>query len=89
MKLIMFGPPGSGKGTHGDLLSKELHIPKVSMGDLVRAEVASGSLLGKQMKPVMERGGLVDDKTIIELLRRFGHTPRVYPRRLPPDAGAG
>ena len=70
MKLIMFGPPGSGKGTHGDLLSNELHIPKVSMGDLVRAEVASGSLLGKQMKPVMERGGLVDDRTIIELLRK-------------------
>ena len=70
MKLIMFGPPGSGKGTHGDLLSKTLHIPKISMGDLVRAEVASGSLLGKKIQPVMASGGLVDDQTIIELLRK-------------------
>ncbi len=70
MKLIMFGPPGSGKGTHGDLLSKTLHIPKLSTGDLVRAEIASGSALGKKIKPIYDTGGLVGDAIIIELLQK-------------------
>lgn len=79
MKLILFGPPGSGKGTHGDLLSKALHISKVSTGDLVRAEVASGSPLGKKMKPIMEQGGLIGDDIIIDLLKKkFSAAPQGF-----------
>jgi adenylate kinase len=67
--LILIGPPGCGKGTQGDIVSKKLNAPKISTGDLLRAELKSGSELGEELRSVMGKGGLVDDKIVLSLLK--------------------
>ena len=69
MNLIIFGPPGAGKGTQADYLSKKYDIAKLSTGDMLREAVASGSELGKQAKSIMEAGQLVPDAVMIKLIR--------------------
>lgn len=69
MKLILFGAPGAGKGTQAAILAKELGIPAVSTGDMLRAAVAAGTELGKQAKACMDRGALVPDELIIGIVR--------------------
>jgi adenylate kinase len=70
MKIIMLGPPGSGKGTYSKRMSPELGIPHISTGDLCRAEAASGSPLGKQIKAVMDKGGLISDEMMVDMLKK-------------------
>jgi adenylate kinase len=62
------GAPGSGKGTQAALIVKELGLPHISTGDLLRGAVAAGSELGKQAKAVMDRGELVSDDIVLGLL---------------------
>ena len=70
MKNIIFiAPPAAGKGTQSKLVSHEYNIPHISTGDLLRDEVATGSVLGKFLKEEMDKGGLISDDTIINLLR--------------------
>ncbi len=69
MDLILFGPPGAGKGTQSKFLVEKLGIPQISTGDLMRAERKSGSDLGKQFDEYMSVGKLVPDALTIELLR--------------------
>jgi adenylate kinase len=64
MILLLFGPPGSGKGTQSRLLSQWLGIPAVSTGDLLRAEVASGSALGRILGDLLQRGEYVSDDLV-------------------------
>ncbi|WP_305804164.1 adenylate kinase [Stenotrophomonas sp. YIM B06876] len=68
MRLVLLGPPGSGKGTQASRLKEELQIPHISTGDLLRAEVAAGTPLGVQAKEVMARGDLVSDDILLGML---------------------
>ncbi|HYG07235.1 MAG TPA: adenylate kinase [Stenotrophomonas sp.] len=68
MRLVLLGPPGSGKGTQAARLKETLRIPHISTGDLLRAEVAAGTPLGLQAKEVMARGDLVSDEILLGML---------------------
>jgi len=75
MNIILFGPPGAGKGTQADLLQKKFGAIKLSTGDMLRAAVASHSPLGKQVEKVMSKGQLVPDEVVVNLLRERIHQP--------------
>ncbi|PWV51240.1 MULTISPECIES: adenylate kinase [Nocardiopsis] len=62
MRAVLVGPPGAGKGTQAQILAEELSIPKVSTGDIFRANVSGGTELGKKAKEFMDRGDLVPDE---------------------------
>ncbi|UNK58235.1 adenylate kinase [Pseudoxanthomonas daejeonensis] len=68
MRLVLLGPPGSGKGTQAARLKETLGVPHISTGDLLRAEVAAGTPLGLQAKEVMARGDLVSDEILLGML---------------------
>jgi adenylate kinase len=68
MNIILLGPPGSGKGTQGALLSDRLGIPRVSTGDLLRNAVERGTPLGQQARSYMDQGLLVPDEIIVGLV---------------------
>ena len=70
MKLILLGPPGAGKGTQAERLQAAYNIPKLSTGDMLREEVASGSDMGKQLQEIMSSGQLVSDDVMIDLIRK-------------------
>jgi adenylate kinase len=69
MRMILFGPPGSGKGTQAKLLAEKFHIPHISTGDLLRDAVAKKSPLGLQAKGFLDAGMLVPDDVMIGLIR--------------------
>ena len=68
-RLIFLGPPGAGKGTQAQILSDSNQIPHVSTGDILRAAVAQETPLGKQAKGYMDRGELVPDALILDLIQ--------------------
>ena len=68
MDLMLFGPPGAGKGTQAKFLIDLLQIPQISTGDMMRAERKSGSDLGKRFDEYMSAGKLVPDALVIELM---------------------
>ena len=80
MRIVLLGAPGSGKGTQSELLVKAYGIPHISTGDLLREAVAKGTELGLRAKSAMDAGKLVDDATVLGMIReRLGR----------PDAGKG
>ena len=69
MVIVLFGAPGVGKGTIGNLLSKDLKIPLVSTGDILRRNVKEATELGFEAKSFMEKGALVPDEIIIKMMQ--------------------
>jgi adenylate kinase len=67
--VVFFGPPGSGKGTQAARLASALGVPQISTGDILRANVALGTELGKTAKPIMEKGELVPDDLVTAMLK--------------------
>lgn len=70
MDLILFGPPGAGKGTQAQRLIDLLNIPQISTGDMMRAERKSGSELGQKFDSFMSQGKLVPDELVLELFKQ-------------------
>jgi len=68
MKLILLGPPGAGKGTQAKRLEEKYGIVHLSTGDMLREAIASGSDLGKEVKEIVEKGALVPDAIIIQMI---------------------
>ena len=65
---VIFGPPGSGKGTQSVRLSEKFNLVHLSTGDMLRAEVAAGTDIGKKMSSIMAKGELVPDEVVIEMI---------------------
>lgn len=89
--MILFGPPGAGKGTHGPKISTMLCIPQLSTGDMLRAAVDAGTPVGKEAASVMKAGGLVSDELVVNIIKdritekdcRGGFILDGFPRTLP------
>jgi adenylate kinase len=90
MRIVLLGPPGSGKGTQAVLLKERLGVPHISTGDLLRAAVAAGSALGLKAKAAMDAGELVSDQLMLGLIEermgsddvKAGYILDGYPRNL-------
>jgi adenylate kinase len=91
MDLVLFGPPGAGKGTQAKRLIDMLRIPQISTGDMMRAERAKGTDLGKRFDSFMKEGKLVPDELVVELVETRLREPDAksgaifdgYPRTIP------
>lgn len=80
MRIILIGPPGSGKGTQAKRIVDKLHIPHISSGDMLREAVSNETPLGKEVKSYMTKGALVPDNLVIKMMvERIGQ----------PDARSG
>jgi len=69
VRLVLVGPPGAGKGTQAQFIAEHLSVPKISTGDIFRANVSSATPLGLQAKAYMDRGDLVPDDVTIDMVR--------------------
>ena len=80
MNIILFGPPGAGKGTQGDKIVKNFNLYKVSTGDLLREEIKKNINLGNKIKSIMDRGSLISDNIINDLLIKIFSDKKLYNR---------
>jgi len=69
MRLVLVGPPGAGKGTQAEFISAHLSVPKISTGDIFRANVSQGTPLGREAKKFMDAGDLVPDEITVGMVR--------------------
>ncbi|MDY0266113.1 MAG: adenylate kinase [Methanimicrococcus sp.] len=91
MDIILFGPPGAGKGTQAQKLSQKYGIPQISTGDILRANVKEGTALGLEAKTYMDNGELVPDSVLIGIIKdrllqsdcKNGFLLDGYPRTVP------
>jgi adenylate kinase len=91
LRLILLGPPGAGKGTQAARIAKDIGVPHISTGVILREAVSAGSDLGKKAKAVMDQGNLVSDKIMLGIIRERLAQPDCaegfildgYPRTIP------
>jgi adenylate kinase len=91
MQVVLFGPPGAGKGTQAKFISEEFNIPHISTGDILRENVKKGTALGMKAKSYMDKGELVPDQLLNDLVRSRLEEPDTkkgflldgYPRTIP------
>ena len=69
MNLLLYGAPGSGKGTQANMLRSRFGIPHIATGDMLRAEIAAGTELGRQAQPILAAGKYVSDEIMIGMIR--------------------
>jgi adenylate kinase len=69
LDLVLLGPPGSGKGTQAARLTEKYGIPAIATGDILRAQVDAGTPLGKRVRSYLDRGELVPDQLVVDLIR--------------------
>lgn len=102
MKVILLGAPGAGKGTQAKVISETYKIPAISTGDMIRAAVKEQTELGKRVQSLIEAGALVDDDTVVALVKervaaedcKNGYILDGFPRTIPQaeayrDSGLG
>ncbi len=70
MRLVLLGPPGSGKGTLGTKLADAKGIPHLSTGDILRMEMGDGTELGRKISPIVNSGKLIPDEMMVEILKK-------------------
>jgi adenylate kinase len=68
VNLVLFGPPGAGKGTQSKILTETRGLPQLSTGDMLRAAIAAGTPLGLASKALMDKGALVPDETVVGII---------------------
>jgi adenylate kinase len=68
LNLVLFGPPGAGKGTQAKILTEKRSLPQLSTGDMLRAAVAAGSPLGREVEKILAAGNLVSDEIVIKII---------------------
>jgi adenylate kinase len=82
--VILFGPPGSGKGTQGKMIAEEIGIPHIATGDIMRQAISDGTELGLKVKEFVGKGLLVPDEIVIQIieerLKKRRYKKRVYIR---------
>ena len=91
MNIVIFGPPGAGKGTQSKFIVKKYHIHQLSTGDLLRDEIKNGTELGRKISSIMNTGELVSDEIVGDLIEKFisneNYKNKIifdgYPRTLP------
>ena len=69
MQIVLFGPPGAGKGTQAKFISEKFNVPHISTGDILRENVREGTALGKKAKEFMDKGALVPDELLIDIIK--------------------
>lgn len=88
MRILILGPQGSGKGTQAKRIAERYGVPHVATGDILRAAVADGGELGRRVGPILDRGDLVPDDLMVELIREriageSGFVLDGFPRTVP------
>ena len=91
MRIIIFGPPGAGKGTQAKLISREYGIPHLSTGEIFRTAIRNETSFGKKVKSIMDEGELVPDDIVVELVNQELQKPKYdsgyildgFPRTVP------
>ena len=91
LDLVLLGPPGSGKGTQAARLTQKYGIPAIATGDILRAQVEAGTPLGQRVRSYLDRGELVPDQLVVDIIRQRLSQPDTeagfildgFPRTLP------